>query len=482
MARRPQVTLFDIFSIFALFQNPVVGCIVFGSFFLMLSILFSIFLPEYSTFTFVLTIILFTGALLSFVSGSDNDDYDDDDEDETSMSSYDNYTENRVTTGRRAENEHELVSAIYNVKLRSVRIIIREKKYYRTIERYVTRNYVKYPVYSDWKSKHKDITISVRLTNATLENLNNHQEPLVRKFAYEIIKKIGRAELYPSWFIEMSYREEYEAGVRRRNKDIQVSQYTYNTALENFGKAEKIRARMINDITRQLSPLYKKKASLTKRIQRAQRRNKSLFLNIVTFFIYAYICSDRYKSKLELKLKEVDNLITRLEEKIAKYNADSSNESCKLNEQLTALNDLREQARQLEQSELEQLNQRISEITPLVTDIDNSSDFVPLRDFLGMEYSKIVGCYIIRNNENGKFYVGQSKDIIKRIHQHFKGTEPHNIIFAEDYYSSQLSDKTMLFSIRVMPCEKAQLDTYERLLIEEYNAYVNGYNSTKGNT
>ena len=108
-------------------------------------------------------------------------------------------------------------------------------------------------------------------------------------------------------------------------------------------------------------------------------------------------------------------------------------------------------------------------------------DFVPLKSFSGLEYQKIVGCYVIRNNENKKYYVGQSKDVIKRLKQHFKGTVPKNIVFAEDYFSSNQKDN--LFSVKILHLTtKDQLDKKERELIEFYDSRNNGYNGTAGNS
>ncbi len=105
-----------------------------------------------------------------------------------------------------------------------------------------------------------------------------------------------------------------------------------------------------------------------------------------------------------------------------------------------------------------------------------------MKNFIGLEYEKIIGCYIIHNIEKDRYYVGQSKDIMRRIKQHFKGTMPNNIIFAEDYYNSQNSDKSNIFEIRIIQLEtKDELDKTEAQLIEEYDANVTGYNSTRGN-
>ena len=100
-----------------------------------------------------------------------------------------------------------------------------------------------------------------------------------------------------------------------------------------------------------------------------------------------------------------------------------------------------------------------------------------------MNYDKIVGCYVIRNVKNGKCYVGQSKDVMKRVcKQHFDGTKVKNIIFAEDYYSSSTKNKEDLFEVRIIRLKtKDELDRTEKDLIEQYDAFTHGYNSTGGN-
>ena len=102
---------------------------------------------------------------------------------------------------------------------------------------------------------------------------------------------------------------------------------------------------------------------------------------------------------------------------------------------------------------------------------------------MGLNYEKIIGCYVIHNVENDKYYVGQSKDVIKRItKQHFDGAKVKNIIFAEDYYKSNLENKDDLFEVKIIRCEtKDELDRTEMELIEEYDSFNNGYNGTNGN-
>ena len=80
---------------------------------------------------------------------------------------------------------------------------------YRTIQKYITQNYVKYPIYSEWKIKRKTINKTLKLTNSELEFLNAHKDELVRRFAEEIIVRINNEDLYPSWFVKSFLQKEY---------------------------------------------------------------------------------------------------------------------------------------------------------------------------------------------------------------------------------------------------------------------------------
>lgn len=128
---------------------------------------------------------------------------------------------------------------------------------------------------------------------------------------------------------------------------------------------------------------------------------------------------------------------------------------------------------------------KLSKIVSLVTYVDIAMDgFVPLKQFVGMEKEKLIGVYIIRNNKLNKYYVGQSKNIFKRIcGQHFNGLIPKNPNFTEDYYSTPYNERENLFSVKVIPLEtKDELDKTEADMIAFYHARENGYNKTVGNS
>lgn len=129
---------------------------------------------------------------------------------------------------------------------------------------------------------------------------------------------------------------------------------------------------------------------------------------------------------------------------------------------------------------------KIRSIEPLPINITSSevTGFIPLKNLIGMNYEKIIGCYVIHNIEKNKYYVGQSKDVIKRITKdHFTGTKVKNIIFAEDYFSSQFKNKDDLFEVKIIRCQtKDELYKLEKMLIEQYDSFNNGYNGTGGNS
>jgi hypothetical protein len=86
------------------------------------------------------------------------------------------------------------------------------------------------------------------------------------------------------------------------------------------------------------------------------------------------------------------------------------------------------------------------------------------------------GVYIIWNKTKDKHYVGQSKNMGKRLNQHFLNGEVRSVIFAKDWYSGDY------FCYKVLFCQtKDELDSLEKQKIDEYFAFDRGYNSTGGN-
>lgn len=110
---------------------------------------------------------------------------------------YDNEKEQRAI--------YSLDNVDFNLTTRITRLEFTRKQKYRTIVKYVTRDYVKYPVYSEWKTRTKKIKKTIKLSNLELENLEHNDDSLIAWFAYEIVSKLPSEELLPSWYLNKKY-------------------------------------------------------------------------------------------------------------------------------------------------------------------------------------------------------------------------------------------------------------------------------------
>ena len=108
----------------------------------------------------------------------------------------------------------------------------------------------------------------------------------------------------------------------------------------------------------------------------------------------------------------------------------------------------------------------------------HNDGFLNLRHEIKFSHKEIIiGVYIIWNKTKNKYYVGQSKDVNKRIyHQHFCSLGPKNYLFFQDWSNNDE------FLVKIIPCTtKDELDRLEKMYIEQYDAFNSGYNSTGGN-
>lgn len=132
-------------------------------------------------------------------------------------------------------------------------------------------------------------------------------------------------------------------------------------------------------------------------------------------------------------------------------------------------------------SEKENFVRQLNNIVP--QDIKTKNVFIPLTIFLTEKSDDFKGIYIIKNKINNKVYVGQSKNVLKRLRQHFdKDCRPKNVVFFEDYFKTDESQRQDLFDVLTIDCQtKDELDVLERKMILKYNSYEQGYNKTTGN-
>lgn len=86
------------------------------------------------------------------------------------------------------------------------------------------------------------------------------------------------------------------------------------------------------------------------------------------------------------------------------------------------------------------------------------------------------GIYILYNQTKQMYYIGQSKNVIKRVNTHFTG-KGNGDVYADYKYGDD-------FVINMLSLSKSgytSLNALERDAIDTYQAYSKGYNKTKGN-
>ena len=86
------------------------------------------------------------------------------------------------------------------------------------------------------------------------------------------------------------------------------------------------------------------------------------------------------------------------------------------------------------------------------------------------------GVYILHNQINNQYYVGQSTHVISRLKQHSLGNGGNANVYADYKYGAPFD-----IEIHLLP-DGETLNHLEAHYIAVYNAYVNGYNKTKGNS
>jgi GIY-YIG catalytic domain. len=378
--------------------------------------------------------------------------------------------------------EYSVASIEMNPQNRLTSIVITETTRYRTIDRYVTQNYVKYPVYSEIKTKTKNIRKSLKLSNEKLETLRDDPDPLISNNALEIVSFIQDEYLYPSWYcfylIDRDTSEKKD--VLQEEED---SEYlTFNSSVNHVNDDIAQSKNLIEGMEVRAKYLSSKKEKRQKKLLRIERYRASWLLDVITFGWHRYLRSSWRKKRVQEKLGKVqakiDNLGKEIEQETVNLALSEANLS-EINKKHQSF--ISSIAKHREALEKENQRQR-SEVAPLDASPKDDKLFVPLRDFIGFDYRKITGCYVIRNKENGRCYVGQSKDVLRRLNQHFNGTIPKNPNFAEDYYQSNKIDKKDLFEVKIIPLStKDELDRTEKELIALHDSFSVGYNKTSGN-
>ena len=372
--------------------------------------------------------------------------------------------------------EFSIFSFKFDKQTRIANIEFLKKVPYRTVERYVQQDHQRYPIYSSWKERRSYTAKSIKLTNQELENLRENTNELIRKFSFDIVTLLRDRTLQPSWYIIKNIEDDCYQKIddltRQRSRESSAFDKRIkeiSAAISQNNKEISIREDALKTVKNDLS-------NIDQKIEKAANHKRNIFLSIITLFIYNYFGSAIRKKRLSVKRDMVQSVADELSEGI------------------TSLNEKNEQSQNLDggfdgvmlsngPGDPADNTEIIKEVKKLPELDTEESNFIPLKEISGMAYKKIIGCYVIRNTKNKKCYVGQSKDILRRIKQHFKGTLPHNMIFAEDYFQTAEKERDDLFEFMIIPCEtKDELDKKEKDLIEEYEAFTKGYNGTSGNS
>lgn len=100
---------------------------------------------------------------------------------------------------------------------------------------------------------------------------------------------------------------------------------------------------------------------------------------------------------------------------------------------------------------------------------------------------KYAGIYCIKNNINGKCYIGQSIKLRKRLldhYNHYLSDRYSHIILYKAFKKYGIENFSLIildtFRDALNPKIKDTLDSLEKEYIEKYNSYYNGYNNTLG--
>ena len=376
-----------------------------------------------------------------------------------------------------------LVKVEFDIYTRNAKIEFLQEQQYRTIVRYVTQNYVRYPIYSEWKKKRKTITKTLKLTNSTLETLNTNNDKLIRMFARDIVASLNNETLFPSWFLVMCLGDAYKEKLENLDNERNIFVSNKEADIRTYNSNIKKNYADIQQSQKQLCEQKRKHLKFGNIYNKMLEAKKSILKSIFTFFVYNALISQKRKDKYKMLFDKSAETIDFLEKSIKLSNESIKASQIKIEQAQVEIQNYDKDLEAKKAIEYKQYMKTLHQVKPLPIGCTNSADFIPLNMLSGFEYTKIIGCYIIHNCENDKYYVGQSKDVIRRIRQHFKGTSPNNIIFAEDYYSVPIEKRDGLFEVKIIECStKDELDSTEKHLIGKYDAFRSGYNGTNGNT
>lgn len=219
------------------------------------------------------------------------------------------------------------------------------------------------------------------------------------------------------------------------------------------------------------------------------------------------LAESEYKEKKKAYLIELKTLKDKLDEK---YTQDSQEYIVKIDELKQSLESLKKQkAASIEALQREQAIQEQKDLYRLVLSNQDRQDIEFLRSIqfriskprlvsmliwqnyvqpiakkklpliLGSE--NICGIYKITNIKNQMCYIGQAKDVRKRLNEHLKKGLGIDTPQGNKLYQAMLEDGIDSFTFELLEeCSEEELNNKERYYIELYNSIDYGYNSQSG--
>ena len=219
------------------------------------------------------------------------------------------------------------------------------------------------------------------------------------------------------------------------------------------------------------------------------------------------LAENEYKEKKNAYLIELKTLKDKLDEK---YAQDSQEYLIKIDELKQSLESLKKQkAASIEALQREQAIQEQKDLYRLVLSNQDKQDIEFLRSIqfriskprlvsmliwqnyvqpiakkklpliLGSE--NVCGIYKITNIKNQMCYIGQAKDMRKRLNEHLKKGLGIDTPQGNKLYQAMLEDGLDSFTLELLEeCSEEELNNKERYYIELYNSIDYGYNSQSG--
>ena len=127
--------------------------------------------------------------------------------------------------------------------------------------------------------------------------------------------------------------------------------------------------------------------------------------------------------------------------------------------------------------EKERIQSKIHELVNNTLEMSPDEFFDMRQESLRYGINKLYeGVYILFNKTKNMYYVGQSKNCINRVNNHFTG-KGNGDVYADFKYGDEFTIKMIALALSGYE----SLNALERHTIATYDAFASGYNKTRGN-